>query len=345
MINSLVYLTRRCPRKCDYCRLRDSNLQGPELNKWEWVRAFKVLQNLEVDFNLILGNETWLLGGDLLHIMCENKIPFALYTTCPETLFEKYREIYFNSGVIDNLSCGIDYPYSYLLNVLKERGSFNNDMELKSFTAWKGLIWTRANYPTVDCQGTVTVSKENYRLLPNTVEELTNFGIFCGINFIHWDKKGFDFFPSEEEMKLFLMGEEDVLELEYCISKIGKNYIQNFEMLKEDVHLLTSMGWHCGGNPYGGPTVDSDGSLRCCGYRTGSRTKNFSIFDLEDVTNIPLWREAVYLDCKECPGCFWSYPWMYHYWLNSNDEFGKKVFVNHAGKHISSERWSKRRLE
>ena len=44
-----------------------------------------------------------------------------------------------------------------------------------------------------------------------------------------------------------------------------------------------------------------------------------------------------------CPGCFWSYPWLFHYWQDRSDEMGKKVFVEHAGEHIEENKWSKRK--
>lgn len=344
MINSLVYLTRKCPRKCGYCKLRDSNLKGPELTKEQWVDAFQILKDLNVDFNLILGNETWLLGNSLLYIIERNKVPYALYTTCPDELFSKFRDPFFSSGVIDNLSCGVDYPLSFLENKLTEKNQFDSDMELKSYTAWKGLLWVKDHYPKVDCQGTITVNKTNLFLFPQICQELYENDIFCGVNFIHWDKDGtFDFFPGKEELKDFIIeSEEDVAK---TIGEISNkpNSIQNFEMLSEPVYNLLTTSWHCLGNPYGGPTIDADGSLRACGYRTGKETPEFSIFDLPE--KYDEWKQAVYRDCTECPGCFWSYPWMFNYWNKTDNGFGKKVFTKHAGVHINEDKWSERSIE
>jgi MoaA/NifB/PqqE/SkfB family radical SAM enzyme len=333
MKNALTYLTRKCPRKCDYCRLRDSNLKNPELKKEQWVGALSILKDLGVDFNLILGNETWLLGEDLLYIMERNQTPFALYTTCPENLFEKYRDLFFSS-VIDNLSCGVDYPLSYL----EKLGYLSNDMEKKSYTAWKGLLWTREHYPNVDTHGTITINRSNKLLVLKTLEELTKYGIFTAINFIHWDKGGFDFFPPRSEI------EDLMLDPTYIPEGIlqSPGLLQNPQMFtKENIHLLIQMGWHCLGDPYGGPTIDADGSLRCCGYRAGERTSKLTIFDLPN--NLDLWKRSVSLDCFDCPGCGWSFPWQYKFW--EGQKFANQVFIKHAGKHIKEELWSKRKLE
>jgi len=341
-MNSLTYLTRRCPRKCTYCSLRDSNLER-ELNADEWIKAFQILKELGVDFNLILGNETWLLGNDLVKIMRTNQVPYAIYSTCPEPLFSKYRTQFFNpkDRILDNLSCGVDYPILYLIS-----HELITDQEKKSWDAWNGLLWLKENYPSVDSQGTITITKENLLTVPDTIRELTRHRIFTGCNFIHWNKDGeFDFFPSKEELAglLFTNDDKGLIQEILDIILADKVLLQNREMLLLDPEMFINTDWHCQGSPYDGPTVDADGSLRCCGYRAGKRTSTLSIFDLPE--RKVDWMSAVYHDAMECPGCLWSYPWMYHYWQDNDPEFGKKVFNVHAGKHISEDQWSKREIK
>jgi hypothetical protein len=55
--------------------------------------------------------------------------------------------------------------------------------------------------------------------------------------------------------------------------------------------------------------------------------------------------KAVYEDAIECPGCFWSYPYLYKYWEGQNEDFGKKAFIKHARPDIPEEKWSDRRVE
>jgi hypothetical protein len=312
---------------------------GEELTWKEWREAFRILHDVGVNFNLILGNETWLLGGSLLDIMKENKVPYALYTTCPEPIFSIHRRSFFDSGVIDNLSCGVDYPP--LSNPVKD------DSYEKSMSALKGFNWVKREYPHVDTQGTITVHKKNLEYVPKLVHLLSTMGVFVGINFIHWNKDGkYDFFPREEEIKDLLFTDEDYEKIKYYLGEAlddDTHLIQNPEFISEDVKMLTSMGWHCKGNPYGGPTIDSDGHLRCCGYRRGKHTPIMTIFDLPG--NEDAWEELVYQDAMECPGCAWSYPWMFHYWEKTNPSMGKKVFVKHAGEHISKHKWSNRKIE
>jgi len=342
MINACTFITRRCSRNCAYCEAANIKRED-ELDWMDWVRVNDILHKLGVKFNLILGNESWLLGANLNKIMERNKVPYALYTTCPSNLFSRYSDSYFGqNGFIDNLSCGIDYPMSYLKLHNK------NDMEKKSIDAWLGLLRTRGKYPHVDCQGTVTVHRQNYDMLPEIVHDLSKAGIFTGINVIHWNKDGeYDFFPGAEEIEDFLFDSSDKKPLEQAFMRtldVKGGLIQNREMLHPRLipHMI-KIDWHCRGNPYGGPTIDSDGRLRCCGYRKGDRASQFRIFDLP--AKFDAYMKAVKADADRCPGCFWSYPWMNTYWRKTNPEFGRMVFTQHAGATIPKEKWSRRRIE
>ncbi len=340
MLNALTFLTRDCPRACDYCAIRDAKDVGTELTTKQWKEAFRILKSLDIDFNLILGNETWLLKDSLIEIMQYNQVPYALYTTCPEPLFSKYRDKMFK--VIDNLSCGVDWPLSYL----EKKDVLVEDSEKKSLDAWRGFQWFKKHHPEMDCQGTVTIHRGNVELLPSIINELSQLEVFVGVNFIQWNKDGnFDFFPPKEELDGLIISENSYAVLDEVFKQVLQRpgLLQNPEMLQESPIKLLSMGWHCGGNPYGGPTIDSDGSLRVCGYRKGYNTTRFSIFDLPQYAKD--WQRAVYRDARNCPGCAWSYPWMFHYWSGRDSEMGNKVFTKHAGHHISKKKWAKRKLE
>ena len=349
MKNALTYITKACPRNCDYCDIASSRPLADELKVGQWIDAFKILKEIGVTFNLILGNESWLLGERLIQIMEHNRVPYAMYSTAPVNLFDKWHEKYFD-GPIDNLSCGIDYPLSYLLMRASTEGVTMNDTENKSLDGWLALLKTRFKYPHIDTQGNITVHRQNYMMLPLTVAELKRFGIFTGINFIHYNKDGeFDFFPSKKELDDFLFkSTKHFINLNNILHQVlsSDHLIQHPEILdiqKGNLKYLTNMEWHCGGDPYGGPTIEADGSLRCCGYRKGKHTPTFNIFDLPKMKDV--WREAVFTDAKNCPGCSWSYPRMYHYWIGRDPQFAQKVFTKHAGKHIPEDQWSDRRVE
>lgn len=343
MINSLTYLTRRCPRKCGYCSLRDAKDVGKELTPEQWIKAFDILQQMNVHFNLILGNETWLLGYDLLIILERNQVPYAMYTTCPEPYFSRNKQTFFESGIIDNLSCGIDYP----INLPEDHVGRKDDSYKKSVAARNGMIWAKQKYPHLDVHGTITIHKLNCEYVLDIVNDLTAHDIFIAVNFIHWNKDGeYDFFPEAKYIQELLFTEEDIPKVTQLLQELSERpgFTQNPGIFKIEPHKIMTMDWHCGGDPYGGPTIDSDGRLRCCGYRKGRYTPNYSIFDLPEY--VKEWREAVRMDAMECPGCAWTYPMGYHYWNDSGlHKEGIASFVKHQDTHIPKEKWSNRKLQ
>ena len=323
---SVIYLTRHCPRHCAYCAIRDTLEPQKELQMSEWRHAFQILKAVGVDFNLILGNEPWLLGENLLPILYSTDVPYALYTSGVPSLFKKYHLSFFGYNQIKNFSIGVDYPLG--VNVISKDDSYTKAMD-----AWEALRYVRKFYPWVETHATITVHKLNYQYLPLLVRQLRDLHINTNINFIHWNNGGgFDFFPTFKELNKLMFSENDYFSLRNVLTEVLKTpeLIQNPQMLTLPFPELLGMHWHCQGNPYGGPTVDADGSLRVCGYRKGIETSKFSIFDLPSKTKE--WEAAVKEDASHCPGCSWSCSWMYHYWEKNNPEQGKQVFINHNTK-------------
>lgn len=320
MKNSVVFLTRKCPRKCTYCKIRD-NSSRKELSTKEWIRAFGVLREIGVSFNLILGNEPWLLGKKLPIIMGHSP-PYGLYTSCYPPLFNYFSKYMFDNG-INNLSSGCDYPIS-----VSDLNS-ESDIFIKSREAFCALTATRINYPTIDCQATITLTRENYIYLPRIISDFQNYNVRVGVNLIHWDKDGgYDFCSPKEEMESLIFKPKDASELKRVFDEalsINNKTLHVPEYLQVDPHLMIEYAWHCKGDPNGGPTIDADGSLRLCGYRKGIETPKISIFDLPQ--RLDDWKEAVLKDSKNCPGCYWSCPWTYSFWNKKDPVFGEKVFI------------------
>ena len=346
MKNAFTYITRACPRDCDYCNIKSGKESRGRMSVEDWVTTNYILKNMGVTFNLILGNETWLLGHKLLDILKLNEVPFALYTTAPPSLFEKYRDEFFGSGVIDNLTCGIDYSFKYLQSITRKFTT----TEQKSWDGWQALKWAKEHYPNLDMQGNITVYRENYLQLPMLVQELAELDIFEGVNLIHWNKDGqYDFFPGRDVMEKYLFRDHDIDSLHNVFKRVLRNYhlLHHPEVLDLDIPTLKfmlDMKWHCEGDPYGGPTIDSDGSLRCCGYRRGTRTPKIHILDMVG-KKIEQWEEAVHADAMDCPGCSWSFPRMFKHWNATDESFGRDVFTKHAGRHVPDDKLSERKIE
>jgi len=326
---SCVYLTRACPHKCSYCALRDSPLQRPELTTEEWIDAFDILHSLGVDFHLLLGNEL-LMRRDIVQIisyLSSTGVPYAFYTTCPSYLMKQHAQRLVDVG-LSNASCGIDVtPESYW------PGS-DIYIERKAKSGLEGLKWFR-DKGVSDLQGTITISKINTGRLAEVIQMLTNEKIWCGANTIHWDVDGgFDFFPVREKIEHLLLTQKEIsrdAEHVRSLYLAGELALQNpLEYWDAWEEHGVDLSWHCG--PPQILTVDADGSMRCCGYRKGIHSSNMHIFDLPK--QLDNYWDAWYKDQRDCPGCFWSYPWMAEHLLikESDVDYGLGVFQTHASR-------------
>lgn len=326
---STIYPTRACPRHCSYCHIRNSNIKQ-ELTIKEWKEAFKVMKNMYIPFNLILGNEPLMLGEGLVKLIKffkEEQIQYGLYTTFPTSLFNKYKNKLLKAG-LSNLSCGID--------VLEDE--VENDIIEKSICGLEGLKWGKENGIS-QLHATVTISKLNIVTYPEIVKKLTSLGIWTEVNVIHYAKDGeYDFFPSADEMTDLILTENDLPVL-IQTSKIMKNEIEKGKVMLHNVpeyfdDLIKyglNLDWHCQ-HPII-LSVDSDGSLRLCAYRKGDRVSQFNILDFPEREDF-LWNWDK--DRDDCKGCFWSCAWSAEYYLKKNLQFAKGYFQTHA-----SEYWRK----
>jgi len=317
-MNSVTFITHHCPRACAYCSIRHPKGVGSELSVAQWIEAFAILKKMGVTFNLIFGGEPWILGEKLLRIMQHNEVPYGLHTVCFEPLFRLFGrrwDRYFYT--IDNLLCEIDYSLSYLQG---KDGKRLDHSERKALDAWKALSWIRKHYPATNIYATIIMHRRNLDHIPETSWMLSDLGIPHDISFLNWDMDGrYDRLPNAATMSDWMIPQDADNQchvrkiLDMIIEK--PRMLQNSDMLRLPTTTLLGMGWHCRGDPYGGPTIDSDGTLRLCSLRRGARTPQFSIFDLPCAWDE--WQEAVAADAAECPGCSWSHPWTYHYWKNS----------------------------
>jgi MoaA/NifB/PqqE/SkfB family radical SAM enzyme len=320
MLISNVFMTRKCPRKCNYCNLRDaSDLKGSELTIEEWREAFYILEDMGCEFIQIAGNEPLLFGDGLRDTLNSLEIPYAILSSAEPKLFEKNKHLFIGENCLKNYSVSLDYPISYFES--KDRKCLNEE-ERKSLESWEAALWIKENNPNVEVYGCMTFSKKNLAMLYENVVEMLENNIFPSLNLLHYNMDGeMGYLCDYKNVKDILIGKGEIPELKhqielilsldddvYLLDNARRAYLKN---LYNSLDLLTEYFHHCGGEPFDGPTIDADGYLRCCAYRRGTRTPKFSIFDLQE--NINEWKRAVFYDALECPGCYWECNFIYKY--------------------------------
>lgn len=331
---SCIYLTRKCPHKCHYCRIRESSLTHPDMTAEEWQHAFTILKKWNVKFHLLLGNELMSYDGvvEVIDWLSNiDKTPYAFYTTSPPNKLAELGEQLVSAG-LSNASTGFDmFPEDEI-----DRDDPLFFMKLKSKWGIEGLEYFQQQ-GVPDLQGTVTVSRHNKDIALELLRYLTKKGIYSGINPIHWDKDGgYDFFPPLSILEDEILTQSDIdgfvgeikAAQQRCEISL-QNPPEYFDAWKKHG---ANLDWHCSLPLI--ITIDADGSLRCCGYRRGDHASTFHIFDLEEEINYDAYWDAWREDMQNCPGCLWSYWWMAENYLPDDAQFGYQLFQTHRSRYF-----------
>jgi len=297
---SCLYFTRKCFRKCEYCRIRDNSSGNKELDVKEWKEVVKILNYLGVEFNLILGNEPLARPEEFIELIPEfNKLEsYAVYSSAGPELFDKYKYKMIDAG-LKNFSTGMDFLDA-------EQG----DIGKKSVDGLRNTLWMKEHgVPLTFC--VTTISKLNLPYLEDIMHAVCSKGLVWALNVVHYDMDGgFDFFPPKEEIPDFVLTKEDVPLLKKQIAVMKKGIENGYRIQNTPLYFdyLENKGWdlrwHCK-EPL--LSMDADGKMRLCGYRKGEEVNKFSIFDLTNEKKLREFIDAWYVDNHVCCGCYWMY--------------------------------------
>jgi len=269
--------------------------------------AVSILRGLDFKFILFLATEPLLLGSRLVLLvdwLYKTGTFYAMYSTSPEPLFSRFRQPLVDAG-LRNWSPGIDYLPGASPSIITR---------LKVQESAQGLAWMARQ--GVEVHSNTTVHRDNFKSLPEILMWCQSIypGMQTAFNFIEYKRdEQFDFFAEKEKMQdLWWEGTEEEAEaLQSVMAKVremttwpGSIIQTTYDYLDRAVDYYTTLNKHCQGNV--GPCVDCDGTLRLCGYRTGSQVGRYKVFDLKE--RYAEIEDAWQQDLAECPGCYWICP-------------------------------------
>ena len=351
---SVQFVTRACPLSCSYCNIVKSPLTRKPIQD-DWPKVYEILDKLGVTFNLILGNEPLVLGENLVDLVdyMRGGTPYALYSTAPEPLWSKWRDKLVRAG-LSNISTGVDYPRDHLSNLI----TFTDDSQFKASTSFELFQWA-LDAGVKACQGTATLQSSNVDIVEQIAYDLTDIGVWFGVNPIHWDKgwtpgtnkkisdlSGFDFFPPEHMIEDELLTGK-TFQVHSAIDRLKDARDNHGAKVFNGDDQLDSMAefvphgntWHCTRPTT--ITVDPDGHLRVCGYRRGEECNKISIYDFEEdaVGTTQRWLKAWYTDMVKCEGCAWSY-WSETELRDDQDALTSAQYWGaHGDEHFAEDQW------
>lgn len=305
-----IYLNRACPRGCPQCGI--SKQFKPRLSAEDWKRAFTICRDYyNTKFFLVLGIEPLLLGQDLVDIVdfwTKNDFFYALYSTSPKKLFEKWRQPLLDVGC-NNWSCGIDA----VPDVMPIRDSIVRSKVEDGISGmqWMGERGAQTFFVT-------TMTNDNLDYIPEIVTWCQNnlprtMGCVNPLEFqdeLH--DETFDFFSKKSEIPELIIPKdrfEDVRNMSIQLEKIAYTkgyYIQNsIRHIRDIPYFYDTLNRRC--NSIVGMGIDCDGSFRRCGYNKGVNIANYTVWDVPDQSEkiYDIWKR----DALSCVGCHWS--WVY----------------------------------
>jgi hypothetical protein len=269
----------------------------------------QIIEDLS-EFTIVLGNDPWLLRNQLPTLFNRKS---AVYSTSVTDGFvpKISSEVRSILKHLRNFSTGYDYPGS-LLNLSEDH---NKEKARDAWTCFRAIAEDEELSPLVERCMSTTFSRANVNLFQDIYSDCVAINGMMSVSFVNYDVDGgFDFFPGLDALGDWLVTKEEFQSVANHVSSVYEEdhfYLANpFEHYSFEE--MTRMGWHCRGNPYDGPTVDCDGTMRVCGYRPGTRCPGIHITELATPHGKDKWRQAVYEDAMECPGCSWSCPMSYH---------------------------------
>jgi len=319
-----IFLNRACPRHCPYCASVDMERDKKRMHVDNWIECFEVLRDVGVEFFLILGTEPLLLGRDLIKLVKywkEEDLEYGLYSTSPMPLFALQIPTLLSVG-LRNWSSGIDFvpevyeevKYSISQKAKRLVESQKGELVKKAEDALAGFKYMKGRVD--ELHALITISRMNVEFVPEMIQHITDKfdnTIHIGLNYVEYSNEPEMDFATPKDNSGFFFEKSDYALLQEMVDKLQSlsqranlrtqipfDYLENYDW-------AINLDWKCKLNSMA-MSIDCDGSIRLCGYKTLNYSEVLHYWDLKERPNYTL--QVLENAHKNCSGCYWSYPYV-----------------------------------
>ena len=308
IIESSIYLTRKCNIACQYCKIIKTELPE-ELTTEQWMEAFDILDSLGIRFVNIAGGEPTIvkgLGTLIGHLNHETSMKYSLVSNS-----------IFNDRKLEELVDAGLKTFVASVDVMED-GVIDLDVLRKSNAGLKMLKKLQARGVPELC-GNIVINGLNINNVMSVVHYLNDNGFWTSICPIVWGK-GDKWEEPEKADESYRLTEAHKNKLEEIANELLLMKEKGGLILPTESYIknMTTFGIGCNWKCYtekNSPNpprlfIDADGSIMSCINFRGDTASKYSIFDFRDVSVyekfIHEWWDAV----SDCAGCYWSTMYM-----------------------------------
>lgn len=290
-----IRITRNCNLKCQYCNIQ--SIKKNDLTIDEWKIAGKILKKIGIKNLVILGGEPteYEFLNEFVSFF-ENDLDIRCsMTTNAYNNFDKIIDV-IESG-LSRIGVSVDS-----LDVTKSISPFKDKMGLEMID---NLISLHKNINVIDY---VVLSKKNIDNIEDLIKYMSSKNISVYILPFHHSNEG-EFEHRKNKQKNAFITDEDIDSYNKIIDKIiemkNEGYLvsNSADFLNISKNHIRNLDWKCKG--LSELRIDSDGRMVCCCDYVGKVNELYSIFDLDDPTNLEKFICDRNKDSKICNGCLW----------------------------------------
>ena len=279
-----------------------------------WALVPAKLQELGISFAPIYGAEPLMVMPSLLNFIKNAKGRFPVSVITNGTLLTTKNIEELKEAGLESITVPRDITY------------IDKSTALKSISSDSALQFLKKNFKDVEVICTVT--KDNWKLLPELIKQMTALGIWVHFDFYHWNKgqpgskcAGMAELPSIDEI------EEGAIEL-HKLKDSGYLIHSSTEAL---IYLRTCPNqayyeyWKCEGGSF--VTLNCDGNIYPCDdYQPESMKDKFPILKFNETWDWDTFVKVCQKEVLKCPGCFWlTHIQSEIYWNETNYDWKKEM--------------------
>lgn len=302
IVKAEILWTRKCPLSCSYCAMATG--EGNSKIRDFWLEGMDVLKMLDCEFAAFYGAEPLADFENLPEVM-----GYAEDIGIATTLITSGQDVALYKKLQKYIECG-----GRSLSMSYDMIPIGAHSDVKMQRAEKALTWFKEECSNVrDVAAIATVTRTNFKALPDTIKKMSDKGIWMFFDLIHPDRgqRGSKCAGSNSDL---LILPEDIGELntvlEEVISLKKQGYLvhasEQYIRMLFDKHctLLMNYNWQCGRYKEfpSWVTVNPDGKvLYCDDYQEKGRIlltdlyEKWERFVLEGVRSV-----------TKCRGCAWN---------------------------------------